>query len=239
MAENIYNCAAVCCAGELLGLTAKKYLPNYGEFYERRWFAPAPVDPVWVEFAGQGPVALGSGLVYRCCDEGAEGLVLGVEVCEDLWVPAPPSTEMALAGATVILNPSASDEIIGKADYRRSLISNQSARLYCAYAYADASEGESTTDMVFAGENLVYENGSKLAATKLLTCDMAVADVDLDRLVAERRRSTTWTRADDAPEATTVEFSFEGVLAEEPVLRDACDIDRRLPSRAFCAGRPR
>ena len=233
VAENIYNCAAVCCAGELLGLTAKKYLPNYGEFYERRWFAPAPADPVWVEFAGQGPVPLGSELVYRCCDEGAEDMVLGVEVCEDLWVPAPPSTEMALAGATVILNPSASDEIIGKADYRRSLISNQSARLYCAYAYADASEGESTTDMVFAGENLVYENGSKLAATKLLTCDMAIADVDLDRLVAERRRSTTWTRADDAPEATTVEFSFEGVLAKEPVLRDACDIDRVFPRAPF------
>lgn len=104
VAENIYNCAAVCCAGELLGLTAKKYLPNYGEFYERRWFAPAPADPVWVEFAGQGPVPLGSGLVYRCCDEDAEDMVLGVEVCEDLWVPAPPSTEMALAGATVILN---------------------------------------------------------------------------------------------------------------------------------------
>ena len=207
VAENIYNCAAVCCAGELLGLTAKKYLPNYGEFYERRWFAPAPTDPVWVEFAGQGPVPLGSGLVYRCCDEGAEDLVLGVEVCED--------------------------EIIGKADYRRSLISNQSARLYCAYAYADASEGESTTDMVFAGENLVYENGSKLAATKLLTCDMAVADVDLDRLVAERRRSTTWTRADDAPEATTVEFSFEGVLADEPALRDALDIYRVFPRAPF------
>ena len=233
VAENIYNCAAVCCAGELLGLTAKKYLPNYGEFYERRWFAPAPADPVWVEFAGQGPVPLGSGLVYRCCDEGAEDLVLGVEVCEDLWVPAPPSTEMALAGATVILNPSASDEIIGKADYRRSLISNQSARLYCAYAYADASEGESTTDMVFAGENLIYENGSKLAATKLLTCDMAVADVDLDRLVAERRRSTTWTRADDAPEATTVDFSFEGVLAKDPVLRDALGIDRVFPRAPF------
>ena len=232
VAENIYNCAAVCCAGELLGLTAKKYLPNYGEFYERRWFAPAPADPVWVEFAGQGPVPLGSGLVYRCCDEGAEDLVLGVEVCEDLWVPAPPSTEMALAGATVILNPSASDEIIGKADYRRSLISNQSARLYCAYAYADASEGESTTDMVFAGENLIYENGSKLAVTKLLTCDMAVAD-DLDRLVAERRRSTTWTRADDAPEATTVEFSFEGVLADEPVLHDALGIDRVFPRAPF------
>ncbi len=144
-----------------------------------------------------------------------------------------PSTEMALAGATVILNSSASDEIIGKADYRRSLISNQSARLYCVYVYADASEGESTTDMVFAGENLVYENGSKLAATKLLTCDMAVADVDLDRLVAERRRSTTWTRSDDAPEAVTVEFSFGGSLAKEPVLRDACDIDRVFPRAPF------
>ena len=123
-------------------------------------------------------------------------------------------------------------------DYRQGglppqLISNQSARLYCAYAYADASEGESTTDMVFAGENLIYENGSKLAATKLLTCDMAIADVDLDRLVAERRRSTTWTRADDAPEATTVEFSFEGVLSETPVLRNACDIDRVFPRAPF------
>ena len=235
VAENIYNCAAVCCAGELLGLTAKKYLPNYGEFYERRWFAPAPADPLWVDFAGQGPVPLGSGLIYRCCDAGGDDLVLGVEICEDLWVPAPPSTEMALAGATVILNPSASDEIIGKADYRRSLISNQSARLYCAYAYADASEGESTTDMVFAGENLVYENGSKLAATKLLTCDMAVADVDLDRLVAERRRSTTWVCPEDAPEATCVEFSFAADEAAVPKvpLRSALDIDRVFPRAPF------
>ena len=215
VAENVYNCAAVCCAGELLGLTAKKYLPNYGEFYERRWFASAPSEPLWVEFAGQGPVPLGSGLVYRCCDKGGEDLVLGVEICEDLWVPAPPSTDMALAGATVILNPSASDEIIGKADYRRSLISNQSARLYCAYAYADASEGESTTDMVFAGENLIYENGSQLAVTELLTCDMAVAD--------------------DAPEATCVEFSFaagEGADAPAP-LRSALDIDRVFPRAPF------
>ena len=235
VAENVYNCAAVCCAGELLGLTAKKYLPNYGEFYERRWFASAPSEPLWVEFAGQGPVPLGSGLVYRCCDKGGEDLVLGVEICEDLWVPAPPSTDMALAGATVILNPSASDEIIGKADYRRSLISNQSARLYCAYAYADASEGESTTDMVFAGENLIYENGSQLAVTELLTCDMAVADVDLDRLVAERRRSTTWVRSEDAPEATCVEFSFaagEGADAPAP-LRSALDIDRVFPRAPF------
>ena len=207
--ENIYNCAAVCCRGRLLGLTAKKYLPNYGEFYERRWFAPAPANPLMVDFAGQTAVPLGSGLLYHATDAGMDDVTIGVEVCEDLWVPAPPSTEMALAGATVILNPSASDEIIGKADYRRSLIANQSARLYCAYAYADASEGESTTDMVFAGENLIYENGSKLAATGLLTCDMVVSDVDVDRLVGERRRSNTWTQPPYAMYACQqIGFSF-------------------------------
>ena len=226
----LYNCAAVLCRGQLLGIVPKTYLPNYGEFYEKRHFIPGMREPECIELAGQETL-IGTNLLFAC--KQLPAFVLAAEVCEDLWVPAPPSTEMALAGATVILNPSASDEIIGKADYRRSLISNQSARLYCAYAYADASEGESTTDMVFAGENLVYENGSKLAATKLLTCDMAVADVDLDRLVSERRRSTTWTRADDAPEATIVEFSFEGMLAEEPVLRDALDIDRVFPRAPF------
>ena len=191
----LYNCAAVCCAGELLGLTAKSYLPNYGEFYEQRWFEPAPVEPRWVPFAGEGPVPLGAGLVYRCIDPALQDVAVGVEICEDLWVAAPPSTEMALAGdATIILNPSASDEIVGKAAYRRDLVRGQSARLYCAYAYADAGAGESTTDLVFAGENLIAENGSLLARTPLMSCDMAVADVDIDRLVAERRRSNTWKR---------------------------------------------
>ena len=226
--DMLYNCAVVAAAGEVLGVVPKCHIPDYAEFYESRWFASGQGRPtVEIELCGQS-VPFGPDLLF---DIG--GARCAVEICEDLWVPAPPSTEMALAGATVILNPSASDEIIGKADYRRSLISNQSARLYCAYAYADASEGESTTDMVFAGENLIYENGSKLAATKLLTCDMAIADVDLDRLVAERRRSTTWTRTDDAPESATVEFSFEGVLAEEPVLRDALDIDRVFPRAPF------
>ena len=226
----LYNCAAVVCHGKLLGLVPKTYLPNYGEFYERRQFNPAPAGVRTLHFAGQ-EVPFGTQLLFRCAE--MPEFCLGVEVCEDLWAPLPPSTHHALAGATVIANLSASDETIGKADYRRALVSQQSARLLCTYLYADAGHGESTTDMVFAGENLVYENGSKLAATKLLTCDMAIADVDLDRLVAERRRSTTWTRTDDAPEATAVEFSFEGVLAEEPVLRDACDIDRVFPRAPF------
>ena len=217
---SVYNCAAVCCSGELLGLTAKANLPNYGEFYEVRWFAPAPNQPFWIEFAGR-EVPLGSGLVFHCDDEGCQDVALGVEICEDLWVAAPPSVDMARRGATVILNASASDEVIGKAAYRRDLVRGQSGRLYCAYAYADAGEGESTTDLVFAGENLIAENGSLLARTELFTCDMAVADVDLQRLVAERRRSTTWS---DLPEGAAdnmldVPFSFAGGLAwfDEPV----------------------
>ena len=228
----LYNCAAVCCAGQLLGLTAKQYLPNYGEFYERRWFTPAPRTNRVVEFAGQ-MAPLGARMVYRCADAGMEDVVVGVEVCEDLWVADPPSVDMARAGATVILNASASDEIIGKAAYRRSLVSQQSARLYCAYVYADAGAGESTTDLVFAGENLVAENGSVLAQTPLFSCDMAVADVDLDRLVAERRRSTTWVEPDDldAPDGCfAMDFSFAGI----PGMVDALPADG--PTAYFVAG---
>mgnify|MGYP000220009739 CR=1 FL=1 len=233
VAENIYNCAAVCCAGELLGLTAKEVSAQLWRVLRAPLVCsgaqiPCGLNlPVRVRFRwvrGLSTAAVMRVLRTWCWASRS------VRTCGYLRRPRP---RWRLPVPRLILNPSASDEIIGKADYRRSLISNQSARLYCAYAYADASEGESTTDMVFAGENLVYENGSKLAATKLLTCDMAVADVDLDRLVAERRRSTTWTRADDAPEATTVEFSFEGVLAKEPVLRDALDIDRVFPRAPF------
>ena len=217
VAEGVFNAAAVCCAGELLGLSVKRHLPNYGEFYERRWFEPAPAGRAgYVRLAGQGPVPFGAGIVYRCCDPGMDDVVIGVELCEDLWVPAPPSVDMAVTGgATIILNLSASDEIIGKADYRRNLIAGQSARLYCAYAYADAGAGESTTDLVFAGENVVAENGSVLAKTALFSCDIAVADVDIDRLMAERRRSTTWTRPPATRKnPTEVVFSFGGTAVD-------------------------
>ena len=245
-AAALYNCAAVCCAGTLLGLTAKQHIPNYGEFYERRWFTPAPAEPKIVPlFAGQRDVPLGARIVYRCEDAGASSVAIGVEVCEDLWVPEPPSTAMATElGATVILNASASDEIIGKAFYRRQLVSQQSARLYCSYAYADAGEGESTTDLVFAGENLVAENGSVLAKTPLFSCEMAVADVDLDRLCAERRRSTTWAPSPLSHGlAREVPFSFaaaqgearagEGAPATAPLMLSALDINRVFPQAPF------
>ncbi len=226
----LYNCTAACCRGELLGLTAKESLPNYGEFYERRWFTPAPRpgDPLAVEVAGRlAPLA--SRIVYRCADEGMADLAMGVEVCEDLWIAAPPSVDMVRAGATVILNSSASSEVIGKAEYRRSLVAGQSARLFCAYAYADAGEGESTTDLVFAGENLIAENGSLLARTPLFSCEMAIADVDLDRLAAERRRCTTWVEPAAAePGVLDVGFSFSldadictAVDAEPPAVSGA------------------
>ena len=245
---DIYNCAAVCCAGRLLGLSAKENLPNYSEFYEERWFTPAPADqPIGrIRYAGRDVPAFGSRIVYRCADAGMENVAVGVELCEDLWVASPPSVEMAASGgATVILNLSASDEIIGKADYRRELVSGQSARLYCVYAYADAGQGESTTDLVFAGEDLIAENGSILAKTELFSCDMVVADVDLSRLCAERRRSNTWTAAHGRGTGSgvvQVPFSF----AHEPsdaagdapaisatLLRSALEVDRVFPRTPF------
>lgn len=227
--ESVYNVAAACCRGRLLGLTAKKHLPNHGEFYERRWFAPAPLNTAYVqlpaEFGAGLCVPLGSGIVYRCADAGCSHVAIGIEVCEDLWVPEPPSTSMALSGATIILNPSASDEVIGKASYRRDLVCGQSARLYCSYVYADAGEGESTTDLVFAGDNIIAENGCLLARSDLFSTGMVAADVDLDRLVAERRFSSTWTRPEFwCSRVQEVAFSFS----------DSCPICRK----GECGGSP-
>ncbi|MFR2561585.1 MAG: nitrilase-related carbon-nitrogen hydrolase [Anaeromassilibacillus sp.] len=140
---------------------------------------------------------LGRERIYSCAD--APEFTVGVEICEDLWVPEPPSSRMAQCGATVLLNPSASDEVIGKANYRRSLVRDQSARLFCAYAYADAGEGESSTDLVFAGHDLIAENGAMLAESQPFTTGMVTAEVDLQRLVQERRRANTWADRFDGP----------------------------------------
>lgn len=195
---SLYNCAAVFCRGELLGLVPKSYIPSYSEFYEGRHFTPGP-EYEEIEFCGR-TVPLGSRLVFRC--ETAPGLAVGAEICEDLWVPCPPSGMLAEAGATVLCNLSASDEVIGKAPYRRDLVKGQSGRLLCAYAYADAGEGESTTDLVFTGHCLIAENGSMLAESKQFSSSLTVADVDLERIAQERLRMTTWhsgPRAHEVP----------------------------------------
>ena len=200
----LYNCAAVLHGGQILGVVPKTNLPNYGEFYEARWFTPAPADTKTISLLGQ-QVPFGTDLLF-CCRELPE-YKLAVEICEDLWVALPPSTRHAMAGATVIANCSASDETIGKAEYRRELITGQSARLMAGYLYADAGRGESTTDMVFAGHDLIAENGRLLAETALFTNEMIVTEIDVHRLTAERRRTNTWQAADSA-DYTIIPFSL-------------------------------
>ena len=184
----LYNCAALFHRGRLLGLPAKEHIPNYGEFYEARHFTPAP-DPVTVAYCGQ-KVPLGKGLLFPC--ENVPGLTVAAELCEDLWGAQPPSAALAQNGATVVVNASCSDETIGKAEYRRDLVKMWSGHLLCAYVYADGGPGESTTDMVFAGHDLIAENGAVLGESQLFTHGLTTADIDLERLVKERRRMNTW-----------------------------------------------
>ena len=190
----LYNCAAVVCGGRLLGLVPKTCLPNYGEFYEKRHFAPGDKKVRTVTVCGQ-QVPFGTQLLFQCRQMPA--FVLGVELCEDLWSALPPSTFHALAGATVIVNCSASDETVGKAEYRRALVANQSARLLCCYLYASAGHGESTQDMVFAGHDLVAENGVLLAETEPFKGGDAVSELDCARMLAERARNTSFVPNDE------------------------------------------
>ena len=189
----LYNCGAVIHCGYLLGMVPKTYIPNYSEFYEARLFTSGKNVHTTIEFDedGDGETLIFFGqMVFRC--EDVPEFCFGVEVCEDLWVNSTPSEKLAENGATLIVNLSASDEIIGKAEYRRTLIKAKSGALLSAYMYADASIGESTTDMVFAGHNIIAENGSILAESRLFQNGITYADIDVLRLTHERRRSTTF-----------------------------------------------
>ena len=189
----LYNCAALFHKGRLLGLVPKTYLPNYGEFYERRWFTSGGDLRDYAQLAGQKAPMYGR-MLMKCAS--LPDLVIGAEVCEDLWAADPPSAALARAGATLILNLSASDEVAGKSEYRRQLVSGQSARLLCAYVYADAGEGESSTDMVFAGHDIIAENGVILAEKRFET-GLTVSEIDVRRLSYERRRNTTFASSTD------------------------------------------
>ncbi len=188
----LYNCAAILYNGRILGVVPKTHLPNYGEFYELRQFTPAPRRQSELFLCGER-VPFGTRQLFRCST--LRELCVGIEICEDLWVPNPPSNALANEGATVILNLSASDETIGKDAYRRLLLQSQSARLCCAYLYADAGHGESTTDLVFAGHNLIAENGTILKETEPFAEDTAYIETEIDckRLMHERRRMTTFS----------------------------------------------
>lgn len=210
----LYNCAAVFHRGRLLGLSAKTFVPAYSEFYETRHFTPAPAEPCRLTFAGQ-ETTLGGNLVYPC--ENVEGLTVGVEICEDLWTAESPGIRLAKGGATVLVNPSCSDEIIGKAEYRRELVKIHSGHLLAAYLYCDSGMGESTTDMVFAGHNLIAENGSLLAESQLFSAGLTVAELDLERLSQERRRMNTWQDG-ELSDLVRIPFAYreETIAAFEP-----------------------
>ena len=185
----LYNTAAAIKGGRVLALVPKKNIPNYSEFYERRWFTPAPEENEHVVFLGQETV-FGRKVLIEA--ERPSSLSIGAEICEDLWVPDPPSRELAENGATLIVNLSASDELIGKEEYRRSLVASTSARYVSAYVYADASFGESTTDMVFTGSDLIAENGTVLASSNFKSGSLLYTEIDTDRLVSEREKMTTY-----------------------------------------------
>lgn len=184
----LYNVAAVFSDGQLLGLVPKTHLPNYSEFYEVRHFTRGSETPVMVSWR-DGRVPMGTRLLF-CCSAMPE-LVVAAEICEDVWAPCPPSTFHTMAGATVMVNCSASDETVGKDTYRESLISGQSARLVCGYIYANAGEGESTQDLVFGGHNIIAEDGTCLAVAGRFTNETIYADMDIGRIVSERRRMNT------------------------------------------------
>ena len=216
----LYNVAAAMNHGMILGLTTKTFLPNYGEFYEMRQFREGPEKVREIEFDGE-MVPFGPKILFVA--KKMEHLIVAAEICEDVWSPVPPSIEAVREGATVIVNCSASDETIGKATYRESLIAGQSARLIAGYIYSNAGEGESTTDLVFGGHNLIAENGTILAESKRFKNGIIYSEIDVNRLMSERRKNTTFKTAKERT-LTRVPFDIEIIETE---------LTRVFPSRPF------
>ncbi len=219
----LHNCAIVASSGKVLGIVPKINIPNYQEFYEQRWFTPALPNEELVEF-GDDRVYMGGKLIFTCNQ--IPYFRLACEVCEDLWVPNPPSVNHAINGATVIANMSASDEVTGKSAYRFNLVQGQSARLVCGYVYADAGEGESTTDLVFVGNNMVCEDGLCLASHSMKPDTLLVTELDLQRLEHERRIRNTFVTTNDK-QYRYIGFDIE--LGETPLTR-AVDSHPFIPS---------
>jgi NAD+ synthase (glutamine-hydrolysing) len=219
--DQLFNCAAVLHRGKVLGVVPKSFLPNYKEFYEARWFSPAAAARSRETTLGGKQVPFGTDLVFEATD--VEGLTLGVEICEDLWMPVPPSSLQALNGATVLANLSASNEVIGKAAYRRQLVQSQSGRCIAGYIYASCGVSESTTDVVFGGHCLIAENGTLLAESERFRRDetLLVADLDLDRLLGDRRRTGSFG------------FGWAYPASERPFRRVSFALERSDPPKTL------
>lgn len=215
--DQLFNCAAVLQGGRVLGLIPKSFIPNYTEFYEGRWFAPAATARTRQVLLQGETIPFGTDQLFVAAD--VNGLIIGVEVCEDIWVPIPPSSLQALQGATVLVNLSASNEVIGKANYRRQLVLNQSGRCVAAYIYASCGISESSTDVVFGGHCMIAENGSLLAEARRFSRDesLIVADIDLERLRTERKRINSFGDGRMYP-GMDREFRRIAVALEPPAL---------------------
>src|SRR5688500_5024451 len=232
----LYNCAALVCRGRLVGVVPKTYLPNYREFYEARYFTPGDAAAcAEIRLAGQ-TAAFGTGLLFRLSE--LSQFILHVEICEDLWVPTPPSSFAALAGATVIANLSASNIVVGKEGYRKQLVSNQSARCLAAYLYSAAGLGESTTDLAWDGHAIIYENGNLVAESRRFASEpqLAAADIDLGRLLADRMRQNTFGEAalrhrHDVDRFRTIGFSV-------PLPSGRLPLRRHIDSLPYVPGEP-
>ena len=208
--DRLYNCAAVLSGGKICGLIPKQYIPNTGEYYEHRWFTPGlGFSTTEVDLAGSR-IPVGTNLLFS---EKSSQVVLGVEICEDLWAVQPPSGQLCMAGANLIFNPSASNEILGKSKYRRDLVQQQSARCFAGYAYASAGPGESSADVVFSGHAMVAESGLLLAESSRFNFrgGLIFADIDLDRIAHDRRTSTSFS-ANRMGSCLTVQVSGRGTV---------------------------
>ena len=218
----LFNCAALIADGRVLGLVPKTYLPSTNEFYEERWFTSGSLVVRESVTINGHEAPFGRDLLFAA--DNLPDCTIGIEICEDLWAVAPPSGDMALGGATVLINGSASNELLGKVDYRRDLVRQQSARCLAAYLYAGAGPGESTTDTVWAGHSLIAENGALLAETERFRFEtqMAVADIDVQRLVHERLRNNAYGSAAPSRSFREIRFDLPGEerwSADEPLIR--------------------
>lgn len=217
--DMLLNCAAVIQKGDLLGLIPKTYLPNYSEFYEKRWFASSQdLQPTEIRFAGNKILVTPQPTLFKTCD----GVLFGIEICEDVWAPAPPSNRLALAGADMTFNLSASDELIGKHKYLKSLLSQQSARTISGYIYSGCGFGESSQDVVYAGNAFIYENGQLLAEGKRFSFkpQVIISQIDIEKLRSERRNNSTYVNAQREHDARIVNAHTTVAQRDFELIRD-------------------
>ncbi|MCH5142530.1 MAG: NAD(+) synthase [Clostridiales bacterium] len=221
----LYNCAVAISGGKILGIVPKTHIPNYGEFYERRYFSPAPEEPFYIDICGQQDILVDSHIIFSAAN--CPDFTVSAEICEDLWSPLSPSIEHTQAGSNIIVNLSASDELAGKAGFRKSLVKMQSAKLICGYIYADAGDGESTTDMAFSGHNLICENGVCVAESKLFENGFLYGEIDVEFISFERRRMASSYYSDN-----TQVYSHYAVV-EFQTANSQADILREISKTPF------